>query len=92
MKDLRSLLLLALAALVNAQSAPGFPIQVDTNLRVDYQTSSTSIKEGALLNRDGEYPTLLKPQHTLTNLQTSSTSPRSSAPKIQAAQSTTWSS
>ncbi|KAJ9609567.1 hypothetical protein H2200_005894 [Cladophialophora chaetospira] len=63
MKDLRSLVLLALAALINAQSAPDFPIQVDTTLRVDYQSSSISIKAGELINRNDvlDEPTIVGP-------------------------------
>jgi hypothetical protein len=55
MNHIRSLVVLALAALVRAQSAPGFPIQVDTNLRADFQDTSTSVSPaGVMLNRDGE--------------------------------------
>ncbi|EXJ58363.1 hypothetical protein A1O7_05788 [Cladophialophora yegresii CBS 114405] len=64
MNHLCSLALLALAALVSAQSAPGFPIQVDTNLRADFQDTSTSISPaGVLLNRDDvlEEPTIVGP-------------------------------
>lgn len=57
MKDSRALLLLALAAATSAQSAPGFPIDVTTNLRADFQDTSTSISPaGVLLQRDGEWP------------------------------------
>lgn len=56
MKDLRTLLLLALAAATSAQSAPGFPIDVTTNLVADFQTTFTSISPaGVTLQRDGEY-------------------------------------
>ncbi|KIW66872.1 hypothetical protein PV04_06162 [Phialophora macrospora] len=64
MNHLRSLVLLALAALVRAQSAPGFPIQVDTNLRADFQDTSTSVKPaGVMLNRDDvlDEPTIVGP-------------------------------
>ena len=62
MKDSRSLVLLALAATANAQSAPGFPVQVSENLRVDFQSSSTSISPaGVLVDRDSESK-LLPPQ------------------------------
>ncbi|OCT51351.1 hypothetical protein CLCR_08825 [Cladophialophora carrionii] len=64
MNHFRSLAVLALAALVSAQSAPGFPIQVDTNLRADFQDTSTSVSPaGVLLNRDDvlEEPTIVGP-------------------------------
>ncbi|OQV07469.1 hypothetical protein CLAIMM_11896 [Cladophialophora immunda] len=53
MKASHSFLLLALATIASAQSAPDFPVQVSTNLRVDFQSSSTSVKPaGVLISRD----------------------------------------
>ncbi|OAG37749.1 hypothetical protein AYO21_07992 [Fonsecaea monophora] len=53
MKYLSVLAVPTLAALVSAQSAPNFPVQVDTNLRVDLLSSATSVAPaGVLLPRD----------------------------------------
>jgi len=55
----------ALAAVVNAQSAPDFPIQVEANLRVDFLNSSTSVQPaGLLLPRDSVLyaPTVYGPE------------------------------
>ncbi|KIW26473.1 uncharacterized protein PV07_09566 [Cladophialophora immunda] len=55
-----------LAALVSAQSAPNFPVQVDNNLRVDFLNSSTSVSPaGILLPRDDVLygPTVYGPQN-----------------------------
>ncbi|OAP60394.1 hypothetical protein AYL99_05396 [Fonsecaea erecta] len=53
MKAYRSFMLLVLATVANAQSAPDFPVQVSTNLRVDFQSSSTSVNPaGVLISRD----------------------------------------
>jgi len=47
----------ALAAVVNAQTAPNFPVQVDTLLVVDYQNTSISVEPaGVTLNREGKPP------------------------------------
>ncbi|KIY00999.1 uncharacterized protein Z520_03665 [Fonsecaea multimorphosa CBS 102226] len=49
----RFFVLFALAVFANAQSAPDFPVQVSTNLRVDFQSSSTSVNPaGVLISRD----------------------------------------
>jgi hypothetical protein len=54
MKSYSPLAVLALAAAVNAQSAPGFPVQVNTELAVDFQSSSESfIDPGQKLSLDG---------------------------------------
>lgn len=59
MKHSYTLLLPALAAVVNAQTAPGFPVQVSKLLVVDYQNTSTSIEPaGVTLDRDGKSPSL----------------------------------
>lgn len=43
------------AAVVNAQTAPDFPVQVDTLLVVDYQNTSTSVEPaGVTLDREGK--------------------------------------
>lgn len=56
MQYLYTFLVPALAAVVKAQSAPDFPIQVQTNLRVDFVNSSTSVKPaGVLLPRSGMF-------------------------------------
>jgi hypothetical protein len=55
MKYSYTFLIPALAALVHAQSAPDFPVQVDNLLVVDFQNTSTSIEPaGVTLDRDGE--------------------------------------
>lgn len=55
MKYSYTLLVPALAAVVHAQSAPDFPVQVDTLLVVDFQNTSISVEPaGVTLNRDGE--------------------------------------
>lgn len=46
--------LLAAATLVHAQSAPDFPVQVQTNLRVEFQSERTDVTAGALMQREGE--------------------------------------
>ncbi len=54
MKSSSPLVVLALAAAVSAQSAPDFPVQVDTELAVDFQSSSTSfIDPGQEMSLDG---------------------------------------
>ncbi|KEF55476.1 uncharacterized protein A1O9_08226 [Exophiala aquamarina CBS 119918] len=53
MKYSSTFLVPALAAVVNAQTAPDFPVQVDTLLVVDYQNTSISVEPaGVTLNRD----------------------------------------
>ncbi|OAP55129.1 hypothetical protein AYL99_10829 [Fonsecaea erecta] len=55
-----------LAALVSAQSAPNFPVQVNSNLRVDFLNSSTSVSPpGILLPRDDvlDGPTVYGPEN-----------------------------
>lgn len=55
MKYSYTLLLPALAAVANAQTAPGFPVQVSQLLVVDFQNTSTSVEPaGVTLNRDGK--------------------------------------
>ncbi|EXJ66852.1 uncharacterized protein A1O5_10047 [Cladophialophora psammophila CBS 110553] len=49
MNTSRSFLLFVLAALANAQSAPDFPVQVTTNLRVDFQSSFTIVDPAGML-------------------------------------------
>lgn len=67
MKHSYTLLLPALAAIVNAQTAPGFPVQVSQLLVVDYQNTSTSIEPaGVTLDRDGKSPSLLYDTSSLT--------------------------
>lgn len=54
MKQASVFIVPALAALIAAQSAPNFPVVVETNLRVDFLNSSTSVSPpGILLPRDG---------------------------------------
>ncbi|KAK5044422.1 hypothetical protein LTR84_011294 [Exophiala bonariae] len=53
MKYSRTLLLPALAAVVNAQTAPDFPVQVSQLLVVDFQNTSISVEPaGVTLNRE----------------------------------------
>ncbi|KIW95534.1 uncharacterized protein Z519_04119 [Cladophialophora bantiana CBS 173.52] len=53
MNTSRAFLLFVLAALANAQSAPDFPVQVTTNLRVDFQSSFTIVDPaGMIISRD----------------------------------------
>jgi len=66
MKSFSVLFVPALAALVAAQSAPNFPVQVSTNLRVDFLNSSTSVSPaGLLLPRDDVLygPTVYGPEN-----------------------------
>ncbi|EXJ59310.1 uncharacterized protein A1O5_12191 [Cladophialophora psammophila CBS 110553] len=66
MKSFSVLGVSTLAAFVTAQSAPNFPVQVDTNLRVDFLNSSTSVSPpGTLLPRDDVLygPTVYGPEN-----------------------------
>jgi hypothetical protein len=55
MKDTRSLLLLALVSSINAQSAPGFPIQVNSELDTRFEDTTTHIDPaGMLVDRSGK--------------------------------------
>lgn len=55
MKYSYTFLVPALAAVVHAQSAPDFPVQVDNLLVVDFQNTSISVEPaGVTLNRDGK--------------------------------------
>ncbi|EXJ94032.1 hypothetical protein A1O1_02425 [Capronia coronata CBS 617.96] len=63
--------LLATIALVSAQCAPGFPVQVDTNLRVEYQSTNTDVDPaGALLQREDllDTPTVQGPKGSTRTL------------------------
>ncbi|KAH0845132.1 hypothetical protein AYO21_01607 [Fonsecaea monophora] len=67
----RSFLLFALAAIVNAQSAPDFPVQVSENLRVDFQSSATIVNPpGMTISRDDvlELPTVNGPEDSSRTL------------------------
>ena len=58
MKSSYAVYLPALAALVHAQSAPEFPIKVDSSLAVEWTASSTKLRTGTIIERDGEYTRL----------------------------------
>ncbi|KAK5281598.1 hypothetical protein LTR40_004583 [Exophiala xenobiotica] len=71
MKSYSPLAVLALAAAVSAQSAPGFPVQVNTELAVDFQSSSESfIDPGQKLSLDDvqDAPTVSGPQGSTRTL------------------------
>ncbi|KIW60601.1 hypothetical protein PV05_00807 [Exophiala xenobiotica] len=71
MKSSSLLVVLALAAAVSAQSAPDFPVQVDTELAVDFQSSSTSfIDPGQEMSLDDvqDAPTVSGPQGSTRTL------------------------
>ncbi|KAK7905359.1 hypothetical protein LTR67_000080 [Exophiala xenobiotica] len=71
MKSSSPLAVLALAAAVSAQSAPGFPVQVNTELAVDFQSSSESfIDPGQKLSLDDvqDAPTVSGPQGSTRTL------------------------
>ncbi|KIW13096.1 hypothetical protein PV08_08283 [Exophiala spinifera] len=70
-KSYSPLAVLALAASVSAQSAPGFPVQVDTELAVDFQSSSESfIQPGEKLSLDDvqDAPTASGPSDSSSTL------------------------
>lgn len=54
MKYLPLLTVPTLAALVYAQSAPDFPIEVKETLTVEWSASSTKIEAGAVIARESE--------------------------------------
>lgn len=54
MKSSYVVYLLALVALVHAQSAPQFPIKVDSSLAVEWTASSTRLRTGTVIERDSE--------------------------------------
>jgi hypothetical protein len=55
MRYLYTIIVPALAAVANAQSAPGFPVQVSDELKVDFQSSTTRLNAaGSTISRQGK--------------------------------------